>query len=149
MPVKVNHQVVRKFTLIASVMNGDGSPHDEELTIIHKPVTQVWLDEWSETLEREQKELWAEVEKIQQRAKEAKARNEEFDGEAAVESLKAGRQKNFIIRQMASILVDIDHVDEQGNKIPPTEDFLATRDLAFIEEIKESIEKKAFASRMR
>lgn len=154
MPIKPNESLIRKFQLKVMVQNGEAEPREETLTIKHRPVTDEWLDRWAETAAREQQSLQAELDKIQKKADELEKRREEegaedIDQDEALKvieearaSLTEKRQKSFLVRQMADLLIDIDHVDGEGRPIPPTEEFLYTMDRAFLEEIKEGIEKK-------
>lgn len=162
MPIKASQQVLRTVRIKATVMNGDGTPHEETLNIKHKPVTAQWLERWDRIAERESRELADELQKLAKQAEEAEKEAEKaqaegreptvtFDLEEAQRSVRDKQNKNLLVRHLAcdsedpgGLLVDIDHIDDEGNSIAPTIAFLHTRDLALLQEIKEEIQKKAF-----
>lgn len=149
MPIKASAQLVRVESLNVNVQQDDGTLKTETLTIKHRPVTEEWLDKWTDLLAQEERELRQELEAIAKQAAEASERKEEFDYESAAEKIKARRQKSSLVRQLADILISIDHTDDAGADIPPTEEFLITRDKALLVELKALIEKKLFPDRTK
>lgn len=150
MPVKSSDSLIRHFTLPVFVDEGPGKePRPETLTIRYRPVSDEWLDKWAEITARERQELVSEIESLSKEAEAARERGETFDVDAAQKRLEEKRQKNTLVRQLAEILVSVDYLDEQGNQIPPTAEFLYTLDRALLIEIQETIEKKLFPEKMR
>lgn len=169
MPVKASQNFIRSFRLTVFVENGDSEPRAEDIVIKHRPVSDEWLEKWAEITAQEERELGEEIDRLTKdyqdevarlakESEDAKKHDREFDETAAKERLskklgdaqerlKEKKQKSLLVRQLADILIDIDHVDDDGNRIPPTEEFLHTRDKALLVEIQTNIEKKLFPER--
>jgi hypothetical protein len=139
---------------------GEGGEVEDVLKVKYRPVTQQWIERWTEAGVREYaagQQLRAlmvehgEAERALSEATNGHKAELQARVEEAARKLEEHRKANptpeydFLSRQMADLLTDVGYLGEDDNPLPVTPENLATVvDRELLEDIKERIEKKLF-----
>lgn len=159
----------RTLDVVVTYLSPDKEEKQDTLHIKYRPITQGWLDGWAETSARLGKDLTRQTEEtISAAFRDAMEivnlntnghAPETMQGKALflgalfsiinerMELTEEQKQeaKRLKASQLSNILITVDMLDPETKKqIEPTEDFLVTLDLEFLNEVGEGILKKTF-----
>jgi hypothetical protein len=139
---------------------GEGGEVEDVLKVKYRPITQSWIEKWTEAGIREfaagqtLRALTVEhSEAVRALAEATNGHKAELQArvEEAARKVEEHRKENptpefdFLSRQMADILTDVGYLGDDDKPLPVTPENLATVvDRELLEEIKERIEKKLF-----
>jgi len=174
MPIPVSDYkqgVFRKFPLPV-LYKKDGEVKEETLEIKYKPFNQTWLDEWDAIFKRVRAKISQQNEQIVSSAFDAAVSLIEahangytpqttqdkavflsslislIEDKSELTDEQKDEQKKLMARQLSTVLIDVDMLDEEKKPVEPTADFLYELDFEFLLDVGAGVVKKIAQARM-